>query len=413
MRSARRTAAAALGTAILTLTATLPAAAEGPTLVGTQLDEHYGAIHLYTDEAGVHVVGQFDTWEIYSRWQDTNVTLLFKDADGAQVLGTTLPLMLRTAVRVSQIPWHAVIPEADLADATTLSVSYYPGVSTATIVPVGGLDVSPATLSGLTATGTVQNDGTVEAIDVVVYGTLQSVSDLDPNESEGWLDTAASTTIPSLAPGETATYTITFNAAAQSGTVVEVVAETESGPYMTNWENYFDDILISYGGFAAAIIGIAREGIVSGCGPGRFCGARGVTRAQLAAFLDRALALPNTHVDYFTDDEESFAEDSINRLAEADIVHGCADGAFCPNGRVNRGQMAKFLVRAYDVPPSDADAFADDSTSTTEAYHDALAAAGLSIGCNVGPIRPRYCPNDPLLRRELAQFLFRAEQYVP
>ena len=402
MLSARRAAIAALGSAMLMLTATLPTAADGPKVAGTQLEEHYGPVHLYTDEAGVHVVGQFDTWEIYDRWQDTTVTLVFRDAVGETVLIATVPLMLRTAVRVSQIPWHAVVPEADVADATTLSWSYYPA-STHTLAPVGGLDVLPATLNGLTATGTVQNDGTVGATDVVVYGTLQSVSDVDPNESEGWLDTAASTTIPSLAPGATADYSITFSDAAQTGTVVEVVAETESGPYMTNWENYFDDILISYPGFAAAIIGIARKGIVSGCGPGRFCGASGVTRAQLAAFLDRALDLPITHVDYFADDNGNFAEDSINRLAEAGVVHGCADGAYCPNARVNRGQMAKFLVRAYGVPPSDVDAFADDSTSTTEAYHDALAAAGLSVGCNVGPIRPRYCPNDPLLRRELAR----------
>jgi hypothetical protein len=65
----------------------------------------------------------------------------------------------------------------------------------------------------------------------------------------------------------------------------------------------------------------------------------------MAAFLARALELPATEVDYFTDDDGTF-ETSINRVAEAGITSGCTATRYCPNANVTRGQMAAFLHRA-------------------------------------------------------------------
>src|SRR5690606_34063208 len=45
------------------------------------------------------------------------------------------------------------------------------------------------------------------------------------------------------------------------------------------------------------------QGITAGCGGTRFCPDGLVTRGQMATFLVRALDLPNTGTDYFTDDE--------------------------------------------------------------------------------------------------------------
>jgi hypothetical protein len=72
----------------------------------------------------------------------------------------------------------------------------------------------------------------------------------------------------------------------------------------------------------------------------------------MAAFLVRALGLTATNGTDFTDDDDSIFEADIEKLAAAGITAGCnppANNQFCPDGRVTRGQMAAFLVRALDL----------------------------------------------------------------
>ena len=60
-----------------------------------------------------------------------------------------------------------------------------------------------------------------------------------------------------------------------------------------------------FSSFDASIQAIVGAGIASGCDQERFCPNTGVRRGQMAAFLDRALDLPDATADYFTDDESS------------------------------------------------------------------------------------------------------------
>jgi hypothetical protein len=82
--------------------------------------------------------------------------------------------------------------------------------------------------------------------------------------------------------------------------------------------------------------------------------------------------------------------------------------SFCPGDPVTRGQMAALLVRAFDYPPTDpfADWFADDNDSEFEAEIEALAAAGITLGCNP-PYNDRFCPGAPVTRGQIASFLVR------
>jgi spore germination protein YaaH len=98
--------------------------------------------------------------------------------------------------------------------------------------------------------------------------------------------------------------------------------------------------------FLEDIIWLAEAGITTGCGGDRFCPARGVTRGEMATFLSRALDLPRTATDFFTDDDDSVHEAAINRLAAAGITKGCGSGRFCPGKLVTREQTAAFLHRA-------------------------------------------------------------------
>ena len=146
------------------------------------------------------------------------------------------------------------------------------------------------------------------------------------------------------------------------------------------------------------------EGHTAGCDPHNYCPDGSVTRGQLASFLSRVLDLPATTTDYFTDDETNKHEASINRLREARITFGCTATTFCPNGLVTRGQMASFLVRAFDLPATGTDYFTDDETNKHEANINRLRAASVTFGCTV----TTFCPDGLVTRGQMAAFLHRA-----
>lgn len=98
--------------------------------------------------------------------------------------------------------------------------------------------------------------------------------------------------------------------------------------------------------FEAEITWLYQRAITTGCAAAYFCPDAAVTREQMASFLVRALELPATTSDFFTDDETSIHEDDINRLAASGITAGCTSTTFCPTASVTRGQMAAFLERA-------------------------------------------------------------------
>ncbi len=160
--------------------------------------------------------------------------------------------------------------------------------------------------------------------------------------------------------------------------------------------------------FEEEILWLSAVGITLGCdpaGPG-FCPDDTVTRGQMASFLARALGLPPAGQDYFTDDNTSTHQDNINRLRAANITLGCnlAGTEFCPDDEITREQMATFLARGYGLAPTTQDFFTDDS-GVHEANINALAASEITLGCETG----LFCPKDPVLRRQMAAFLFRAD----
>jgi len=108
----------------------------------------------------------------------------------------------------------------------------------------------------------------------------------------------------------------------------------------------FSDIASST--FLDDIHWIFYEGITTGCTATKYCPTANVTREQMAIFLDRALSLPATSTDYFTDDDGRTGEAAIDRLAKAGITTGCTATKYCPTANVTREQMAAFLRRAFE-----------------------------------------------------------------
>jgi hypothetical protein len=112
--------------------------------------------------------------------------------------------------------------------------------------------------------------------------------------------------------------------------------------------------------FESEVRALLASEVTLGCNPPantRFCPDRPVTRGEMAAFLTRAMDLPDQHTTNFTDDEQHVFEDDIERLAAAGITRGCdppANTRFCPDRPVTRGEMAAFLTRAMDLAVPDA-----------------------------------------------------------
>jgi lysyl oxidase/S-layer family protein len=160
----------------------------------------------------------------------------------------------------------------------------------------------------------------------------------------------------------------------------------------------------SAGSYAADIAWAFDSGFTSGCGVNLFCPADKVTRGEMATWVARAFDLPATATDYFTDDETSPNEADINRIAAAGITSGCGGGRYCPTTIASRGELAAFITRALHLPPAPADYYTDDETSIYEPSINAIAAAGIAAGCGSGV----YCPTAAVLRAPLAAFLHRA-----
>lgn len=161
--------------------------------------------------------------------------------------------------------------------------------------------------------------------------------------------------------------------------------------------------------FRRDVLWLFDKGITQGCTPAgsEFCPDDPVTRGQMAAFINRALALPASDLDRFTDDDGSIFEADIQALAAAGITLGCnLEGTeFCPADPVTRGQIAAFLDRALDLVGSDDDRFTDDDGSMFEPNIQALAAAGITRGCNSeGTL---FCLDEPVTRGQMAALLRR------
>ncbi|MDH5422462.1 MAG: S-layer homology domain-containing protein, partial [Acidimicrobiia bacterium] len=163
--------------------------------------------------------------------------------------------------------------------------------------------------------------------------------------------------------------------------------------------------------FQADIEWLFSAKITFGCNPpknDRFCPDNTVTRGQMAAFLSRALHLPDGPSAGFSDTGESIFADDIDKLAAAGITYGCHDGTrFCPDNPITREQMAAFLVRALGYSTQANDPFTDDDTSQFETDIEKLAAAQVTLGCNP-PANTLFCPKQPVTRGQMAAFLHRA-----
>ena len=162
---------------------------------------------------------------------------------------------------------------------------------------------------------------------------------------------------------------------------------------------------------------IAALGITLGCNPplnDRYCPDRTVTRAEMAAFLIRAVDEESNLAPYiglFPDVPNGvWYAPYVERLFTLGITQGFNDGTYRPDEAVNRAQMAAFLVRAFDqldLLGTPTGLFSDvDPDAWYAAYAEVIYSLDITRGCAINPLE--YCPLDPVRRDHMASFLARS-----
>lgn len=99
---------------------------------------------------------------------------------------------------------------------------------------------------------------------------------------------------------------------------------------------------------------LVRRGVLNGCGGGNFCPTAAVTREQMAVFmlrtLDGTLIPPPCTTPFFVDVPASSPYCRwIEELARRGVISGCGGGRFCPTDPVTRDQMAVFISGTFGL----------------------------------------------------------------
>ncbi len=166
----------------------------------------------------------------------------------------------------------------------------------------------------------------------------------------------------------------------------------------------------------ADYIGLIRaNGITLGCTATTFCPEDMTTRAQMAAFIIRALfgetfEFPSSP--YFTDVQAGHPMFKyVQKMREMGITSGCSASTYCPDQAVTRGQMAVFIIRARyrlaagDNLPFPAAPFFDDAPTSHPffGFIQKMKQRGITSGCSASS----YCPEDAITRGQMSVFIVR------
>lgn len=221
----------------------------------------------------------------------------------------------------------------------------------------------------------------------------------------------------------------------------ETLSSGETFTWPIHVGDSFTDVLPSFSMYQY-IETLLHSGITGGCTATTYCPTSTTTRAQMAIFIARALTgndalIPSVglvnNVPYncspagnslFNDipPSSSYCR-HVHFIAAQGITTGCTATEYCPTDTITRGQMAVFLSRAmvgsdseiptsgsygactYNCSSGGTSCFADIPADSSICRHvHYLASQGVTQGCTLS----QYCPNDPIIRAQMATFLVRA-----
>ena len=158
---------------------------------------------------------------------------------------------------------------------------------------------------------------------------------------------------------------------------------------------------------------LARGGVFdqTNCTGGNFCPDTPIKRWQFAVWLVRALGeddFDGTETNRFTDvDSSDWWAPYVNKIDELGIYTGClqSPAKYCPESSVNRGHMAIWLARGFELPNPGQYGFTDIGGSNAH-NADRVVAAEITTACNQEPLE--FCAGTGVTKAQMAVFIFRA-----
>lgn len=132
-----------------------------------------------------------------------------------------------------------------------------------------------------------------------------------------------------------------------------------------------------------------------------------ITREAAAIMISKALKLDGkqTATPFKDVPASSTASGYINSAVKAGVISGYPDGTYRPKGIVNRGEMAIFIARAFNLTTESTKTFKDLSpTMKAYPYIKRIIHANITVGNTDGT----YRPNDTITKGQLSAFLSRA-----
>lgn len=168
-------------------------------------------------------------------------------------------------------------------------------------------------------------------------------------------------------------------------------------------EMRFDDVS---GHYIASVEYLSANDIVNGKTETHFGTILNITRGETALIIARALELDTENAPDagFTDATGRY-KGAVNALYEKKIIDGVSKTEFNTGGNLTRGQMAKILVNAYNIPDATKDSPFTDG-GAFDNYIDALSESEIAKGKS----DTLFGTNQNITRGEFAKLLFNAIQ---
>ena len=295
--------------------------------------------------------------------------------------------------------------------------------------------------SGSTANGIIEENESV-----VLRGHVQNIGTADALSTYGQLSSNSPIYIPDafayygdIQPAHDAICNDCYRILAPSSgrpqlhwdfTVTETLSAYQFGPVFFNYAyhvgNSFSDVPPSYI-FYRYIEILLHSKITSGSTATEYSPDLSVQRQQMAKFICRSMELispgscpsdPICHNIFIDVPPSNIFCTNIEALLSAGIVSGCQSNplSYCPLAITSRQQMAKLICMAMSavnpgscVTTSCTGIFTDVLPSNPFcSYIEALYNSGIISGCSSNT----YCPNDPVLRGQMAKFLVNSFGFI-
>ncbi|MGE6594240.1 S-layer homology domain-containing protein [Bacillus mycoides] len=161
-----------------------------------------------------------------------------------------------------------------------------------------------------------------------------------------------------------------------------------------------------------AIYDLANRKVVAGYGNGQFGFGDNVTRGQVARMIYAYVKPADADASFknpFTDIKGHMFEKEILALAKAGLVSGYGEGKYGPDDILTREQMAQVLTNAFKFKATKTASFTDvDKNSWALKAISALEENGVTIGTG----SDKYSPQMHVTREQYSQFLYNSINVV-